>query len=589
MTKIKVFSIFSIIFFFLLNHFIFTTFQIKSYNTIAFIDHDLGYLVEQLLLKLNFLEITRLVSHPAEYGVEFYYLSYLFNFLNIFFNLNTINIFYLVTIFHLISVFFTFYIVYRFFKKINIDLLYFVLFVLIIILSPVYTSNISHFKPDANLFMLSIISTIYFFNSYIKKNKVKNLLLAIFFSSLASSVKFFGLFFIFSFLYFFFIASNRFKLNLSQIYCKFLLFLNVIFIIIWLYFFFNFLDNGYLDNLLRKGILNINYIKILSFFLHYHFIILISFLFLAIIYIFFYKKKIFIVNFFLILNIFFLFSYIISIPIIFNYKTLISTIVGFYAYTNLTKETTEFLFFSNYINFLIVDFKYGLLNIVSFFIIILSLIFHFCKKIILPKIYIFISIYFLLMIFIMPLIWPANRMYLIRISIFYLQFILFFISISIIIKHYKFGVFNKYFLILSIIVYFVFYQNFNKVNLFQLYSHHRLIQNQVNDLNVKLNKYHNSKNNFYFCGGFFPYYQNKNYFEKMTSDCLSSNFLRGMSKDDYIIFAIDHIYPKDFLLYESLVNNKIIYHFDDIVGKKTRMNGEITEMSFAVIKKKTIN
>jgi hypothetical protein len=111
----------------------------------------------------------------------------------------------------------------------------------------------------------------------------------------------------------------------------------------------------------------------------------------------------------------------------------------------------------------------------------------------------------------------------------------------------------------------------------------------VHDLNVKLNKYHNSKNNIYFCGGFFPYYQNNNYFEKMTSDCLSSNFLRGMSKDDYIIFAIDHIYPKDFLLYESLVKNKIIYQFDDIAGKKTRMNGEIREMSFAVIKKKTIN
>jgi hypothetical protein len=548
MAKIKVFSIFSIIFFFLLNHFIFTTFQIKSYNTIAFIDHDLGYLVEQLLLKLDFFEITRLVSHPAEYGVEFYYLSYLFNFLNIFFNLNAINIFYLVTIFHLIYVFFAFYIVYRFFKKINIDLFYFVFFVLIIISSPVYTSNISHFKPDANLFILSIISAIYFFYNYIKKNKVKHLLYSIFFSAFASTVKFFGLFFLFSFLYFFFLPNNKFKINLTQIYFKFLLLLNVIFIIIWLYFFFNFIDNSYLDNLSKKGVLNINLFKILSFFLDYHFIILITFLFLAIIYIFFPKKNIFLVNFFLILNIFFFFSYIISIPIIFDYKTLISTIVGFYDYTNLAKETTEFLFFSNYINFLISDFKYGLLNIVSFFIIILSLIFHFYKKIILPEIYIFISIYFLSMIFIMPLFFPANRLYLIRVAIFYLQFILFFLSISTIINYYKFCVFNKYFLILPVIVYFVFHQNFNNVNLFQLYSHHRLIQNQVDDLNVKLNKYHNSKNNFYFCGGFFPYYQNNNYFKKMTSDCLSSNFLRGMSKDDYIIYAIDHIYPKDFLL-----------------------------------------
>ena len=589
MIKIKVFSIFFLIFLFLLNHFIFTTFQIKSYNTISFIDHDLGYLVEQLLLKLDFFEINRLVSHPAEYGVEFYYLSYLFNFLNIFFNLNAINIFYLVTIFHLICVFFTFYIVYRFFKKINIDILYFVFFVLIIISSPLYISSISHFKPDANLFMLSIMSTIYFFYNYIKKNKVKHLLYSIFFSALAFSVKFFGLFFFLPFLYFCFVANNKFKKNLPQIYYKSVLLLNVIFIIIWFYFFFDFLNNGYLDNLSKKGLLNVNLLKILSIFLNYKFFFILIF-FLAIVYIFFYKKKnIYLVNYFFFINIFAFFAYIISIPVIFDFKTLISSIVGFYTYTNFTKEITEFLFFSNFINFIISDFKYELLNIVSVFIIILSIIFNFYKKIILPEIYIFISIYFFSMILIMPLIWPADRMYNARIVIFYIQFILFFLSLSSIIKYYKFSVFNKFFLILFTVLYFIFYQNLNNVNLFKLYSHYRLIQNQVNDLNDKLNKYHNSKNNFYFCGGFFPYYHNNNYFEKMTSDCLSSNFLRDMSKDDFIIFAFDHIYPKDFLLYEKLVKDKIIYHFETIAGKKTRINGEITEMSFAVIKKKTIN
>lgn len=587
MNKIKVFTIFSLIFFFLVNHFIFTTFQIKSYNTIAFIDHDLGYLVEQFLLKLDFLEISRLVSHPAVYGVEFYYLSYLFNFLIFFFNLRDINIFYLVTIFHLICVFFSFYIVFRFFKKINIDLFYFVLFVLVIFSSPLYISNISHFKPDANLFIFFILCTIFFFNNYLKKNKSKNLLYSILFLALAFSVKFFSVFFIFSFFYFFLIL-NKYEINIKQIYLNIISALNVIFIIIWIHFFFDFLRDGYLDNLSKKNLINEDLVNIINLLLYYHFIILIFiFFFLVIIYIFFFKSKN--VNpkkFFSFLNIFFFFSYLISIPLIFDYKTLFSSIVGFLAYTNLTKETSEYLFFSNFINFIISDFKYGIINIVSILIILLSIFFHFYKKLILPKIYIFISIYFFSIFFIMPLIWPPDRLYLIRIVIFFLQFILIFLSINLITNNFKFSLFNKYFLITLLSLYFIFYQNLKSTNLFKVYSNYRLIQNQVKDLNIKLNKYNYSEHNFYFCGGFFPYYSRKNYFEFLNQNCFSKKFLENLSKDDYIIINFDHIYPADFLLYEKLVKDKIIYNFETITGKKTSINGKILEVSYIIIKKK---
>jgi hypothetical protein len=589
MNRINVLTVFTLIFFFLLNHFIFTTFQIKSYNDIAFIDHDLGYLVEQLILKLDFFEISRIVSHPAVYGVEFYYLSYLFNFSKNFFNLSAINIFYLVTIFHLICVFITFYIIFKFFKKLNLNIFYFLFFFLTIISSPLYISNISHFKPDANLFILFIVSTIFFFNNYLKKNKIKYLLYSIIFSALAFSVKFFSLFFLFSFLYYFVIAKKC-KIILAQIYLNIISLLNVIFITTWSYFFFDFLQEGYLDNLIKKKLLSENLLNVMNFFLHYRFFFLILFFLLAIIYIFFYKHKNFYVkNFFFLLNIFTFFSFLISIPLIFDYKTLFSSIVGFYDYTNLKKEASEFLFFSNFINFLISDFKYGIINVVSIFIIILSIILHFYKKIILPKIYTFISIYFFSMIFIMPLIWPADRLYLIRIVIFYLQFILFFLSLSIITKTFKFSLLNQYFLILLSVIYFIFSQNFNNVNLFKLYSNYSHIQNQVKDLNIKLNKYQNGKNKFYFCGGFFPYYVTNNYFEVLNSNCLNNNFIKGISNDDYLIITFDHIYAADLLLYEKLVNDGIIYNFATINGSKTRINGLIREVSYTVIKKTMIN
>lgn len=586
MNKIKVFTIFSLIFFFLLNHFIFTAFQIKSYNSIAFIDHDLGYLVEQLLLKLDFLEINRLVSHPAIYGVEFYYLSYLFNFLNFFFNLNPINIFYLVTIFHLTCVFFTFYLVFRLFKKLNIDIFYFVFFVLIIFFSPIYISRISDFKPDANLFMLFIVSTIFFFNNYLKKNKIKNLLYSIFFSVLAFSVKFFGIFFLFSFLFFIF-TKKKYKIHFSQIYSNIISFLNIIFITIWLYFFLNFLENGYLDNLRQKKLLNENLINILNFFSHHSLFILFFLFFFGSYFIFFYKNRsIYVKNLSFLLNIFIFFSFLICTPLIFDYKILFSSVAGFHAYTNLTKDASEVLFFSNFVNFLISDFKYGVLNILSIFIIIISVIFRFYKKIILPEIFIFILIFFCLMIFIMPLIWPAVRNYPIRIVIFYLQFILTFLSLSIILNSYKLKILSQFALCFFTTVSFIFLQNFNNVNIFKLYSKNSLIQNQVKELNIKLIKYQNTKSNFYFCGGFFPYYLKNNYFQIMNSNCLSENFLKSVSKNDYIIIALDHIYPADFLIYEKRIKDKIIYNYGNITGVKTTNNGRIIEITYTVLKVK---
>mgnify|MGYP006128717255 CR=1 FL=1 len=67
--------------------------NIKEYNWISSIDHDEGFLLEQLILKLNTFEISRAVSRLNEYGVEFYYLSKLLNFIIHFIDLKKIHIY----------------------------------------------------------------------------------------------------------------------------------------------------------------------------------------------------------------------------------------------------------------------------------------------------------------------------------------------------------------------------------------------------------------------------------------------------------------------------------------------------------------
>lgn len=48
------------------------------YYSIDFIDHDEGYLIEQLLLKIGIFDIKKIVTSASEYGVDFYYFKNLF-------------------------------------------------------------------------------------------------------------------------------------------------------------------------------------------------------------------------------------------------------------------------------------------------------------------------------------------------------------------------------------------------------------------------------------------------------------------------------------------------------------------------------
>ena len=126
----KIYSKYILFFFtliFFINYLI-IHFNVNQYNWIASIDHDEGFLIEQLILKLNFFEITRSVSRLNEYGVEFYYLSKLINFINLFISLNKINIYHISIFLHLIFNISSFFLIFRIFQKLKINYIYYFLF-----------------------------------------------------------------------------------------------------------------------------------------------------------------------------------------------------------------------------------------------------------------------------------------------------------------------------------------------------------------------------------------------------------------------------------------------------------------------------
>ena len=73
----EIYSLFFFFFFIYFYLFLFLNF-FENYYIIAFTDHDEGYLLEQLLLKLNYFDLEKFISLDTAYGAEYYYLSYFF-------------------------------------------------------------------------------------------------------------------------------------------------------------------------------------------------------------------------------------------------------------------------------------------------------------------------------------------------------------------------------------------------------------------------------------------------------------------------------------------------------------------------------
>ena len=74
-SKKVIFNILLLLIFF---SYIIIFFTFNEYRLIDYADHDEGYLLEQLILKINQFDLRQSVSSIAEYGVEYHYFKYIF-------------------------------------------------------------------------------------------------------------------------------------------------------------------------------------------------------------------------------------------------------------------------------------------------------------------------------------------------------------------------------------------------------------------------------------------------------------------------------------------------------------------------------
>jgi len=138
-------------------------FSYDHYLSIDFIDHDEGYLIEQLLLKIGIFDIKKVVTSASEYGVDFYYFKNLFLILDYIFELDPIHVFRIKTSINGFASIYAFFIIYKIFDILKLNWHYYLVFLLLIISTPeIFRLSVS-LKPDLNLLFFSITLTYYFF------------------------------------------------------------------------------------------------------------------------------------------------------------------------------------------------------------------------------------------------------------------------------------------------------------------------------------------------------------------------------------------------------------------------------------------
>ena len=161
-------SFFSFYFFYLLN--VNTLFTFENYQDIGLYSDDELYLADQLLSAVRDNKKYFINADAAQYGVEFYYFKYLYNLLNIFFNLSDKNVIYFTIFIHFIAGFCTLFLIQKLLLYFGVDefLVYFV-FLLIFISNERFIFSLSSLKPDSNLCLFFILLSLCYLQNYTKK------------------------------------------------------------------------------------------------------------------------------------------------------------------------------------------------------------------------------------------------------------------------------------------------------------------------------------------------------------------------------------------------------------------------------------
>jgi hypothetical protein len=509
------------LFFFLSYDFTKFILNFKDYTQIAFVDHDQAYLIEQLLIKINFPNIEMVTSDILEYGVEFYYLQYLIKFINFFNKLEVLDVFYITSLFHYFCGFLAIMFSIKILQKFKVEQFIIVLFLLCIVSSGYFIRSLSLLKPDANIFILCLVLYVYFIILFLDKNKIQYFFISIFFLTLSIAIKYFGIFLVPTL---FLLKSDFSKYKKNYIYRKqnLLFNLNLILIFIWLYNVLIFISENYYYKI------NIEIIRsyILPYILYY---LLFGYTAIYFLYILILQKIISSNNFF-ILNTFIFFLIIISTPFIYDYQSFLSSVYGQFQYSNYVENYENIQISRNFKNFFLIDIKWNLLNIsgfISIIIVVFPLLFKkfkYDKKI---QILYFLLIYFISVYFFMPFILPGERLYNIRYSLYLFSIIIIFIFPFCLKENVR--NYSKVFLVIFTL--FTFLENQTNYNYYKNLDNYQNLHANLNTLQKQTSQFENIIN----CDGFFPNIKNnKKYFYYNPKKCFQKISQKFDLKDLYI-------------------------------------------------------
>ena len=514
-------------------------FSFNEYSQIDYVDHDEGFLLEQLILKLDFFDINQSISSVAEYGAEYYYIKYIFLLIANITELNLIAIFKIKVFINACFALLGFFYIYKIFDLLHLDKFFYVFFLLTLISTPEILFLTVSLKPDLNILLFSLIMTFYFFLISSIKNNKTDFFLFLFFLALSMSIKAWA----FPFIILLFFNKFNYLDKFSKI-DKILFFLLFSVTIIFFNIYFVELKNYILNNnefiLFYNENSNIHILTILyDIFKNYFIFVLVIFNLLILSLLFFSltnKKKF---NLSTKLYLFFSLWFLIWFPYIVDFNIFLKTIIEHSYATVLNKYSTTYENYENIILYTIYDIKNFEINLLVIIIFLISpLIIFYNKYDILNKSK-YLTTLLLLSLCLFCFVnfisdysnqYPAKYLYFIFINLYVYYFLNFYLT--------KFKILKSlcYILVLPLIfnLYFNFYKYYDFINMLT-------IEKKIS----KIIDYHQYNidfrgKNLILCSSSYPINIDKTKLtvisSQMSSECFNHNFIKKLNDNDIIFF-----------------------------------------------------
>jgi hypothetical protein len=577
---------FYIISIFILVSYILISLSYKYYNQIQFSDHDEGYLIEQLALKLGIFDLTKSASSAATYGADFYYFKYFFLIINYLNLIDIIDVYRIKTFINAIFAIIGFFTIYKIFDLLKFSKIFYYLFPLSLISVPeIFTLTVS-IKPDLNFLFMTLVLSYYFFLKSKIFNEKKYAYCFIIFLGLSLSIKAWA----FPFIFLLFFDKFNYLKNITK--------KNRIFfgILISLFFFllnfyivgiknFILLNSDFLsfykenkNNIYLEVTVNVfkNYFYFLLFFINSLFIIYLNLIF--------YLKRY--KNLLIKYSLFFFSWFILWYPYISDLSVLTKTIIEHSYATVLNKNSATYENYENVIAYSLYDLQNFKINFGIFLIFILSPIILYFNKIFLsnhlknlnPLMFLcFISILFVNFIADYPNQYPAKTLYFIFITLFVFYLTNCFSN--------RKNIF-RFLLIFFLTSYFItIFSDSSKYTNFMNYLKKNEKINYM--LDVHFNKINLKNKNLYTCQATYPIditrTKSINVIPKTSTECLSLEFVSKIKEGDLIYYRP---FDKNTVTESKVLNlyylyyadtHKIISRFGVIKDKKNLFFKKITK------------